>query len=65
MNYKVYLYVIFWVVSLFVLNGVNFEKIIKSKRTFEAKALFIMLSIIMSYILTNFVYDFLEVSKLY
>ena len=64
MNYKVYLYIIFLAFSMFILNGVHFEKIIKKDKIFEAKALFISLSFIMSYLLTNFVVDFIEVSRL-
>ena len=65
MNYKMYLYVITLIMSVYILNGVHFEKIMKAGKEFEAKALFIALTIMMSYILTNFIVDFLEVSKIF
>ena len=64
MNYKVYVYVITLIASMFVLNGVHFEKIMKKNKIFEASALYIMISVSMSYLLTNFIVDFIEVSRL-
>jgi len=64
MDYKVYLYVISLVFSIYVLNGIHFEKIMKTNKVFEAKALLITLAMIMSYLLTGFIIDFIEVSKI-
>ena len=60
MNYKVYLYAIFLFVSIFTLSGINFEKIMKRGKILEARLLILVLSFALSYILTNFVYDFLS-----
>ena len=48
MNYKMYLY------------GINFNSIMKKNKAVEAKLLFMCLSIALSYLLTNFVIDFLN-----
>ena len=60
MNYKVYLYAIFLFVSIFILSGVNFEKLMKRNKVIEARLLIMALSFAMSYLLTNFVWDFLN-----
>ena len=58
--YKVLLYGIFLMFSVFVLSGVNFDGIMKKNKVIEAHLLVISLSIVLSYILTNFVWDFLN-----
>lgn len=60
MNYKVYLYAIFLFLSIFTLSGVNFEKFMKRGKVLEARLLIMVLSVALSYLLTNFVYDFLN-----
>ena len=62
MNYKIYLYSIFLFLSIFILSGVNFEKIMKKNKTIEANLLVISLSCIFSYLLTNFVLSFLNLN---
>lgn len=60
MNYKILLYAIFLLLSVFALSGVNFNGIMKKEKEIEAHILVIVLSIAMSYMLTNFVWDFLN-----
>ncbi len=60
MNYKIYLYAINVFLSIFILSGINFNGIIKTNKELEAKLLVIVLSICSSYLLTNFVWDFLN-----
>ena len=60
MNYRIYFYAIFLFLSIFIISGVNFEKIMKKNKVVEAKLLIMALSIAMSYLLTNFVLDFLN-----
>jgi len=62
MNYKIYLYAIFIFLSIFILSGVNFEKIMKKNKEIEARLLVMCLSCALSYLLTNFVVDFLQLS---
>ncbi len=62
MNYKIYFYAIFLFLSIFILAGVNFEKIMKKNKVIEAKLLVMALSCCMSYLLTNFFFDFLNIS---
>ncbi len=64
MNYKVYLYVIFTMLSAFALSGINFDKIIKKNKALEARIIVMLLSFIMGYLVTNFIADFLDVSRI-
>ena len=64
MNVKVYLYIITTLLSAYTLTGINFNKFWNSKKSIEAKIFIILLSLIMSYLLTNFIVDFLSYSKI-
>ncbi len=60
MGIKVYFYVFFTLMSIFIFNGVNFSAIMKKDRIIEAKLLVLSLSFALSYLLTNFVFDFIS-----
>ena len=64
MNYKVYLYVFFTLLAAFALSGINFDKIIKKNKALEARIIVMLLSFIIGYLVTNFIADFLTVSRL-
>lgn len=61
MNYKIYLYVFFTFLSIFALSGVNFEKIMRTNKVIEAKILVMISAFSLSYLLTNFMVDFLKI----
>ncbi len=60
MNYKICLYAISLLLSIFILSGINIEKFMKKGKEIEAKLLVMTLGCSMSYLLTNFVWDFLN-----
>lgn len=64
MNPKVYFYVFFVMLSAYTLTGINFDAIIKKNKIWEARILVIILSLIIGYLLTNFVFDFFSISKI-
>ena len=64
MSIKIYLYIITTMISAYSLTGINFDKFWRSKKNIEARVLIIILSLIMSYLLTNFIVDFLTNSKI-
>ena len=64
MNIKVCLYILTTLLSVYVLSGINFNKIWKKDRILEARLFVITLSLIMSYLLTNFIVDFITSSKI-
>ena len=64
MNAKVYIYILTTLLSAYTLTGINFNKFWNYKKTIEARIFIILLSLIMSYLLTNFIVDFLSSSKI-
>ncbi len=62
MNYKAYLYVITLFLSIFAMSGINFDTFIRKNKVIEARILVILLSICCSYLVTNFITDFLSAS---
>lgn len=64
MNYKLYVYVICILLSIFALTGVNFEKITRKNKTTEIRILVLILGFIIGYLLSNFVFDFIECTKI-
>ena len=63
MNAKVYIYIITTLASAYALTGINFNKFWKTKKVMEARIFVVLLSLIMGYLLTSFIVDFLSNSK--
>ena len=59
MKIEIYLYVFFTLMSVFIFNGINFSSIMKKGKVIEARLLVLSLSFALSYLLTNFVMDFI------
>lgn len=64
MNYKVFLYVICFLLTSFALSGINFDSFIKKNKVIEARILVILLTCSIGYLVTNFIIDFIEISKI-
>jgi len=64
MNYKAFIYVITLFLSIYSMSGINFDGFIKTNKAIEARILVILLSICCSYLVTNFITDFLNVSMI-
>ena len=62
MNYKICLYAAFLFLCIYVLSGVNFNVIMKKDSYIEARLLIMIISCSLSYLLTNFVLDFIGIS---
>lgn len=60
MGVDIYLYVFFTLFSIFIFNGINWEKFMKRGKVIEAKLLVLTLSFALSYLLTNFVLAFIN-----
>ena len=60
MDYKTILYTINLFLSMFVLSGVNFDKIMKRNKVIEARLLILVLGFAISYLITNFMVDFIS-----
>lgn len=64
MNYKTFIYVITLMISIYALSGINFDGFIKTNKAIEARILVLLLSICLSYLVTNFITDFISVSSI-
>ena len=64
MNYKLLIYVFNIMLCIFSLSGINFEKIIKKNRVVETKLLILIIGLVLASHLTNFIFDFLKISKI-
>ncbi len=64
MNIKIYFYVFFVMLSAYTLTGINFDSIMKKNKILEARLFVIIISLIMGYLLTNFVFDFFSLTKI-
>ncbi len=64
MSYKVYIYVITLMMSIYATSGINFDGFIKTNKAIEARVLVILLSIALSYLSTNFIYDFISLTSI-
>ena len=60
MDIKIYIYVITLLLSAYALSGINFDAFIKKNKVLEARILVILMSIACSYLVTNFITDFLN-----
>lgn len=64
MSLELILYVIFFLMFTYVISGTNIEKLFKQGRVLHIWFCVILLSMSISYLATNFVVSFLEVSKI-
>jgi uncharacterized integral membrane protein (TIGR02327 family) len=55
---KISLYLLFFSISLWMIEGIKIEIIFKKNRLMQIQLLYIVLAILLSYIVVNFLYDF-------
>lgn len=64
MNYKAYIYIITLMISIYSLSGINFDGFIRTNKVIESRILVLLLAISTSYLVTNFITDFINVSSI-
>lgn len=64
MNVKIILYAFFLLISVWCISGINYTNFFKKEKESEAKCFVLFFAIIMSYSITNFVIDFLNLSSI-
>ena len=62
MNYKVYVYALMLLFSVFAISGINFNGFFKTNKLFEAKTFVILLIMALTYLSANFVIDFISLT---
>lgn len=65
MNYKAIIYCLFVFLSIYALSGLNFDKFMKKNKPIEARLIVLILSFASSYLLTNFIVDFISLTSLF
>lgn len=55
---KTVLYIITLIFTIWALEGLNLNKIFKQGRIYQARIIYLMLAMGISYLVTNFLYDF-------
>lgn len=63
MSLEFILYVIFFLLSVYILLSSRIEKFFKQGKILEIRLAVIIISMCISYLATNFIISFLEVSK--
>ncbi len=64
MSIKALLYVLFSLISAYILSSINYNNFFKKNKIIESRIFIILLSFIMSYLITNFIVDFLSSSQI-
>ena len=63
LNIKTILYIIIVPLSIWALDALNIENKFKKNRYYQSRVLYLMLSISLSYLVVNFLYDFFLYTK--
>lgn len=58
MNIKIILYIIIVPLTIWAIEGINIEKILKKNRFNQARIIYILVALSLSYLVVNFLYDF-------
>lgn len=60
---KALIYVLVTIITIWALSGINFEKMLKKNKIYEARVLYLLVCMSISYLVVNFLYDFFTYSK--
>lgn len=63
MTVKAILYLVIVPISIWVLESVNINGLFKKNRYYQARLLYLMFSLGLSYLVVNFLYDFFMYSR--
>ena len=56
---KIFIYILVFLVALYSMEGLNINKLFKQSRIYQARLVYIFITISITYLVTNFVYDFI------
>lgn len=62
--YKVLIYTLSVVLSVFAVSGINFKNFFKTNYKYEAKFFVIIISLVLGYLLGTFIITFIEVTQI-
>lgn len=64
MTAKTILYIVITPLVIWALDSINITNVFKKNRYYQARALYLILSLSLSYLTVNFIYDFFMYSKI-
>lgn len=62
---KAILYIIFTFVAIIALDSININDIFKKNKYYASRVLYLMISVSLSYLVVNFMYDFLGYTNIF
>lgn len=65
MSSKAILYILVTIVVLWSLDSININQIFKKNREIQAKVFYMLLALSLIYLITNFIYDFFLITKIW
>ena len=64
MKIKLIIYIVNTIIIFFALDGININQIFKKNKIIQARIFYFILALSLVYLLTNFIWDFCEYSKI-
>ena len=64
MTAKTILYLVTTPIVIWALESINITNVFKKNRYYQARAVYLILSLSLSYLVVNFIYDFFMYSKI-
>lgn len=61
---KAYLYAIILILVIWVMDCVDINRIFKKNKNLQARILYLMICIVITYMVVNFLWDFYSISKI-
>ncbi len=63
MQSKIVLYLLILPLSIWAISSLNIEHLFKKNHINQIKLFYVFLSLIMGYLVTNFIWDFIQITK--
>lgn len=63
MALKGLIYILVTIITIWAVNSINFENFFKKNKILEARVLYLLVCMSISYLVVNFLYDFFTYSK--
>ena len=58
---KIVIYSIVFIITIWSMEGLDLNKLFKQSRVLQARILYLFIAISISYLVTNFIYDFINI----
>ena len=65
MSAKYFIYILVGILVIWSFDSLNINSLFKKNRVLQARVLYFILALSMTYLVTNFIWDFFTVSKIF